>query len=74
MYTRQQALTQSATVHAGKVTTSLYDLIATMQTTVAPADDHLIVTTVAHLFRSGRLTFVRPPSRLQSLAAGCTVG
>jgi len=41
------------------VITSLYDLMAAMQATVPPEEDTLVVTTIMHLLRSGRLTFVR---------------
>jgi hypothetical protein len=41
------------------VTTSLYDLMTAMQATVPPEEDHLVVATVVHLWRSGRLAFVR---------------
>jgi hypothetical protein len=41
------------------ITTTLYDLVATLQTTVEPYDDDLIVATVWHLLRSGRLTWQR---------------
>lgn len=41
------------------ITTTLYDLVATMQTTVGPHDDELIVAAVWHLLRSGRLTWQR---------------
>jgi hypothetical protein len=42
------------------ITTTLYDVIATLQTMVAPEDDALIVTIVAEWLRSGRLR-VPPP-------------
>lgn len=41
------------------VTTSLYDLMAAMQESVSPEEDGQVVATIMHLFRSGRLHFVR---------------
>src|SRR3989442_5919071 len=38
-------------------TTTLYDLIAALQDIVDPDDDALVVATVVHLLRSGRLTW-----------------
>jgi hypothetical protein len=38
-----------------RITTTLYDVIATLQTMVAPEDDALVVTIVAEWLRSGRL-------------------
>jgi hypothetical protein len=37
--------------------TTLYDLITAIQTIVDPDDDRLVVATVVHLLRSGRLTW-----------------
>jgi hypothetical protein len=34
---------------------TLYDLIATIQDVVGPEDDGLVVVTVSHLLRSGRV-------------------
>jgi hypothetical protein len=54
-----------------RLTTTLYDLITALQDVVAPADDALVVTTVVHLLRSGRLTWrgtdsvLRRPARCQ---------
>jgi hypothetical protein len=44
------------------VTTTLYDLIAAIQTTVEPQDDNLVVATVWHLLRSGQVTWGRTPA------------
>lgn len=41
------------------ITTTLYDLTTTIQDVVDPNNDTLVVTTVAHLLRSGRLTWLR---------------
>jgi hypothetical protein len=38
-----------------RITTTLYDVIAALQSVVAPEDDALIVTIVAAWLRSGRL-------------------
>lgn len=38
-----------------RVTTTLYDVIAALQTVVAPEDDALVVTIAAAWLRSGRL-------------------
>jgi hypothetical protein len=46
------------TIHS-TITTTLYDLVATLQTIVEPHDDDLIVATVWHLLRSGRITWQR---------------
>jgi hypothetical protein len=40
-----------------RLTTTLYDLITALQDVVAPDDDALVVTTMVHLLRSGRLTW-----------------
>ena len=38
------------------VTTTLYDLIATMQDIVGPSHDCLVVATVAHMLATGAIT------------------
>ena len=38
--------------------TTLYDLIAAIQDELSPDDDTLVVATVVHLLRSGRLTWL----------------
>ena len=40
------------------VKTTLYDLIAAMQTTVDPEEDAVIVGAVMHLIRTGRIRFL----------------
>ena len=40
------------------LTTTLYDLIAAIQDELSPDDDTLVVATVVHLQRSGRLTWL----------------
>ena len=40
------------------LTTTLYDLIAAIQEELSPDDDALVVATVVHLLRSGRLTWL----------------
>lgn len=39
-----------------RLTTTLYDLMAVVQDVVGPDNDALVVATVGHLLRSGRLT------------------
>ena len=41
------------------VTTTLYDLIATIQNIVGPGDDRLVVATVAHMLATGSITLPR---------------
>src|SRR5262249_57026137 len=50
-------------------TTTLYDLIATLQE-VAEADDARVVGTLVHLLRSGRLTRCGPTQAVGPIAAG----
>ena len=40
------------------ITTSLYELIEALQNEVGPADDDLVVATVAYLLRSQRIRFL----------------
>jgi hypothetical protein len=54
------------------ITTTLYDLIAAIQTTVEPHDDDLIVATVWHLLRSGRLTWQRHQAPRLDEVSPCT--
>jgi hypothetical protein len=46
------------------VKTTLYDLIAAMQETVEPSEDALVVGTVVHLLRTGRIRFLGDTSSL----------
>jgi hypothetical protein len=39
-----------------RLTTTLYDLMAMVQDVVGPDNDALVVATVGHILRSGRLT------------------
>ena len=41
-----------------RLTTTLYALLAALQDVVGPDNDLLVVATVVHLLRSGRLTFL----------------
>jgi hypothetical protein len=41
-----------------RITTTLYELMAALQDVVGPDNDTLVVATVAHLLRSGQLTFL----------------
>jgi hypothetical protein len=45
------------------ITTTLYDLIAAIQTLVG-TDDALVVSAVARLLRESRVVFVQPPHPL----------
>jgi hypothetical protein len=40
-----------------RLTTTLYDVLTALQEEVGPDDDALVVATVAHFLRSGRLTW-----------------
>jgi hypothetical protein len=42
---------------SSRFTTTLYDLMTALQDMVAPDDDALVVASVVHLLRSGRLTW-----------------
>jgi len=55
------ALATSATV-----TTTLYDLIATIQDVVGPGNDRLVVATVVHMLAAGSLIL---PSALDMLSS-----
>jgi len=55
------ALATSATV-----TTTLYDLIATIQDVVGPGNDHLVVATVVHMLAAGSLIL---PSAIDMLSS-----
>jgi hypothetical protein len=46
------------------IQTTLYDLIAAMQATVEPSEDALVVDTVVHLLRTGRIRFLGDASGL----------
>jgi hypothetical protein len=52
---------------------TLADLVAAIQDAVGPEGDRLVVATVRHLLRCGRLTYLgaditpRPPSRRQTM-------
>jgi hypothetical protein len=39
------------------ITTTLYDLIAAMQASAAPGEDHLVAAAVVDLLRTGCITF-----------------
>jgi len=47
----------STAVAPTRVTTTLYDVIAALQTVVEPDEDDLVVAIVADWLRSGRLRF-----------------
>jgi hypothetical protein len=44
------------------ITTTLYEFMAVLQDVVDPDNDRLVVATVVHLLRSGRLTLPRMDS------------
>ena len=48
---------RSTTVTPTRVTTTLYDVIAALQTVVEPEEDDVVVAIVAAWLRSGRLRF-----------------
>ena len=49
-------LEHAALATPATVTTTLYDLIATMQDIVGPGNDRLVVATVVHMLSAGSLT------------------
>jgi hypothetical protein len=58
---------QVQTVEAGltaakallRLRTTLYDVMAALQTVVEPDEDDLVVAVIVHWLRSGHITFVR---------------
>ena len=54
--------TQSQTI-----TTTLYDLIAALQDVVQPGEDALVVATMAHLLRTGRMTWLSGSEALEAV-------
>jgi hypothetical protein len=46
----------AATAAPTRLTTTLYDVMATLQTVVEPDEDDLVVATVMHWLRTGRIT------------------
>jgi hypothetical protein len=48
---------RSTAVAPPRVTTTLYDVIAALQTVVEPEEDDVVVAIVADWLRSGRLRF-----------------
>jgi hypothetical protein len=61
--TPRQGLTVEAGLTEAEVatclTTTLYDVVAALQTVVKPDEDDLVVAVMVHWLRSGRVTFVR---------------
>ena len=45
-----------------RITTTLYDLLATLQDVAPPDDDTQVVATVVHWMRTGRLTWGHAPA------------
>jgi hypothetical protein len=54
------------------IRTTLYDVIGAIQDEAGPADDELVVASVIHLLRSGRITFLRPAEALAGLELEAT--
>ena len=48
----------STAPHSRTITTSLYELIETVQTAIGPENDELVVATVMYVLRSGRARFL----------------
>ncbi len=49
-------------------TTTLYDLIATIQAAINPGEGALVVPIAAHMLQAGRATFLREGPSYQSLS------
>jgi hypothetical protein len=49
-------VSQSATVRPGKVQTTLYDVMAALQSVTEPTEDAVVIAVMMHWLRSGRLT------------------
>jgi hypothetical protein len=52
-----------------KITTTLYDLVAALNTEVEPADDYLVTAAVMHLINAGHARFVGSRQRLSIVDA-----
>ena len=55
-----------------RLTTTLYDLMAAIQDVVDPKDDALVVATMMHLLRSGRLTGLKRGNTQERRDASCS--
>ena len=49
------------------ITTTLYDLIAALQDVVQPGEDALVVPTMVHLLRTGRITWLSGIEALEAV-------
>jgi hypothetical protein len=49
------------------ITTTLYDLIATLQDVVQPGEDALVVATMVHLLCTGRMTLISGIEALEAV-------
>lgn len=56
-----------------RCTTTLYDVGTAIQDVVGPEDDALVVATVVHLLRSGRLPWLRPEQERPAAPQGAVV-
>ena len=54
------------TIESTILTTTLYDLLAAIQSTIEPGEEELVVPIVAHILRTGRVTW-KTSSALNSL-------
>ena len=59
---------QAALLAAVPITTTLYDLISALQEAAGPGEDPLVVASMVHLMRSGRLRWQSPASQRQRAA------
>jgi len=57
------------TEEPARLSTTLYDLIAALHAVVAPDEDALVIATVVHLLRSGRITYHGDRTELDSWVA-----
>jgi hypothetical protein len=52
-----ESVTTATTKTPATITTTLYDLLTTVQSVMSPDDDALVVATVRHMLRSGHATW-----------------
>jgi hypothetical protein len=52
-----ESVATATTKTPATITTTLYDLLTTVQSMMSPNDDALVVATVRHMLRSGRATW-----------------
>jgi hypothetical protein len=55
---RTQEMAQPDATVPARLTTTLYDVMATLQTVVEPDEDKLVIAVVVYWVRTGCLTFV----------------